>query len=67
MKAMFVRKAFGWGISPGNWRGWLVTGLYVLAMLAIVKFLSGTVEAVGGGALTLSFLAFAIWAFAKKI
>lgn len=34
-KPWFARKKFGWGWGPASWQGWLVTGLYVIALMAL--------------------------------
>lgn len=31
----FKRKAFGWGWVPATWQGWLVTLVFLLAVLAL--------------------------------
>ena len=27
----FVKRRFGWGLSPGTWQGWTVTAIFVVA------------------------------------
>ena len=29
----FKKKTYGWGWTPANWKGWVVTALYALAVL----------------------------------
>ena len=29
----FVKRRFGWGLSPGTWQGWTVTAIFVVAGL----------------------------------
>ena len=67
MAQMFVRKRIGWGISPGDWRGWSLTGLYVLAMSGICAVMHGPATAISIGVLTVSFVTFAVWAFVNRI
>ncbi len=64
---MFVRKRWGWGISPGDWRGWLFTVVYLAAMILMTDELTGIVRAISLVVLTLAFVVFSIWAFARKI
>jgi len=33
-KYWFKRKLFGWGWTPATWQGWLVTILYIVAVVA---------------------------------
>ncbi len=33
-KKWFVPKSYGWGLVPISWEGWLVTGLFVVIVLA---------------------------------
>ncbi len=33
-KIWFKRKLYGWGWYPVTWEGWLVTAIYVLAILS---------------------------------
>lgn len=63
---MFVRKTFGFGISPGDWRGWLLTIVYCLAMLVTSLFhsLGGAIAA---AILTGVYFAFSYWAFKRQI
>lgn len=67
MTQMFVRKRIGWGISPGDWRGWSLTGAYAVAMTGIAAAAHGAATAIGMALLTVTFVAFAIWAFVNKI
>lgn len=67
MKRMFVRRRLGWGISPGDWRGWSLTVGYVLALTIIGATGHGAAAAVGMGLLTSVFVAFAIWAFVNEV
>lgn len=67
MKQMFVRKRIGWGISPGDWRGWSLTGVYVVAMAGIGTLGHGAATAIAMGVQAVTFVAFAIWAFVNRI
>ena len=64
---MFVRKRWGWGIAPGDWRGWLLTAGYCVAMAFGAGALAGPARVVALVSVSLAYLVFIIWAFAKKI
>lgn len=32
-RGWFGPKAFGWGVSPASWEGWLATAVMILAMI----------------------------------
>jgi hypothetical protein len=35
-KYWFVRKAYGWGWTPGSWQGWATMGVYFGGVASIV-------------------------------
>lgn len=44
----FKRKLYGWGWTPARWQGWVVIGVYVVAVLAmafLVTVVAATPEA----------------------
>ena len=64
---MFVRKRFGWGITPGDWRGWTLTGVYIAGVGALSALTHDTLRTAIIAVSTVSFIAFAIWAFVRKL
>ena len=38
----FKRKPFGWGWTPANWKGFAVTGLFVLIILVLAMRIPAT-------------------------
>lgn len=55
----FKPKAYGYGATPSNWKGWAATGLFVVLMLALSLLLLGLQPEPGTGS---SFLRIAAWA-----
>lgn len=37
-KLWFRRKLYGWGWTPTTWQGWLVIGIYIIALIKISDF-----------------------------
>ncbi|MBX2866778.1 hypothetical protein KTR10_02405 [Candidatus Kaiserbacteria bacterium] len=38
----FKRKLFGWGWTPATWEGWVVTGIYAVAVILLAFTIDST-------------------------
>ncbi len=44
-KYWFRAKSYGWGWTPSTWQGWLVIGIYLLAMILFPLFIQNNSQA----------------------